>query len=141
MTRYEYKVIPAPQKGEKARGARSTADRFALALAGAMNRLGQDGWEYLRADTLPCEERVGLTGKATHFQHMLVFRRGLPEVDSVKPAPQPPAPMHAPAPSLAQAAALLPDDQPTTIAPMHDAPAPKSASTSLFAAPRANGRA
>lgn len=78
MPSYEYKVIPAPRRGEKAKGARTTADRFAQALSHVMNDLGRDGWEYLRADTLPCEERVGLTGKATAFQNMLVFRRSIP---------------------------------------------------------------
>ena len=77
MQFYEYKVVPAPRKGEKARGARTTPDRFALALTSLMNELGRDGWEYLRADTLPCDERVGLTGSKTSFQSMLVFRRVL----------------------------------------------------------------
>lgn len=78
MTRYEYKVVPAPRRGEKARGARSTEDRFALALATLMNGLGRDGWEYLRADTLPVEERHGLTGRlSTSYQNMLIFRRVL----------------------------------------------------------------
>jgi hypothetical protein len=72
---YEYRVVPAPSRGEKARGVKTTADRFALALTGVMNTLGREGWEYLRADTLPCEERVGLTGSKTSFQHLLVFRR------------------------------------------------------------------
>ncbi len=40
-----------------------------------MNRLGAEGWDYVRADALPCEERVGLTGTKTVFQNMLVFRR------------------------------------------------------------------
>ena len=75
MAAFEYKVIPAPRRGDKARGAKTTADRFAAALSQVMNDLGRDGWEYLRADTLPCEERAGLTGKTTAFQHMLVFRR------------------------------------------------------------------
>jgi hypothetical protein len=75
MPRYEYQVVPAPRRGEKARGAKTTEERFALALTRLMNDLGRDGWEYLRADTLPCEERAGLTGKTTAFQHMLVFRR------------------------------------------------------------------
>ena len=79
MLRFEYKVVPAPRKGEKSRGARTTPDRFALALTTLMNRLGQDGWEYLRADTLPCDERVGLTGSKTTFQSLLVFRRELSE--------------------------------------------------------------
>jgi hypothetical protein len=74
---YEYKVSPAPRRGERARGAKTAADRFAVALARVMNDLGRDGWEYLRADPLPCDERVGLTGKETAVHHMLVFRRTL----------------------------------------------------------------
>lgn len=75
MQHYEYKVVPSPRKGEKARGAKTTPERFALALTTLMNALGQDGWEYLRADVLPCDERVGFTGTKTTFQNMLVFRR------------------------------------------------------------------
>jgi len=75
MKRYEYQVVPAPKKGEKAKGAKTTADRFAVALTALMNKMGMDGWDYIRADTLPCDERVGLTGTKTQFQNMLVFRR------------------------------------------------------------------
>jgi hypothetical protein len=77
MLRFEYKVIPAPKRGEKARGVKTTEDRFALALTLLMNELGADGWEYVRSDALPCEERVGLTGTKTNYQNMLVFRRTL----------------------------------------------------------------
>lgn len=77
MQRYEYKVVPAPRRGEKARGVKTTEDRFALALSGLMNRFGAEGWDYVRADALPCEERVGLTGTKTVYQNMLVFRRAL----------------------------------------------------------------
>jgi hypothetical protein len=75
MQRFEYKVIPAPRRGEKARGVKSTEDRFAYALTQLMNQLGAEGWDYVRADALPCEERVGLTGTKTTFQNVLVFRR------------------------------------------------------------------
>jgi hypothetical protein len=75
MQHFEYKVIPAPRKGEKARGVKTTEDRFAYALTQLMNRLGAEGWDYVRADALPCEERVGLTGSRTTFQNVLVFRR------------------------------------------------------------------
>lgn len=75
MQRFEYKVIPAPKRGEKARGVKTTEDRFALALMTVMNELGADGWDYVRADALPCEERSGLTGTKTTFQNVLVFRR------------------------------------------------------------------
>lgn len=75
MQRFEYKVIPAPRRGEKARGVKTTEDRFAHALTQLMNSLGAEGWDYVRADALPCEERVGLTGSKTTFQNVLVFRR------------------------------------------------------------------
>ncbi len=87
MSAFEYKVIPAPTKGQKAKGARSTADRFAVALEAAMNDLGAQGWDYVRADTLPCEEREGLMGKTTVYQNMLVFRRRLKSAPAMAPEP------------------------------------------------------
>ena len=75
MQRYEYKVVPAPRKAVKVKGVRSTEGRFAHALELVMNDLGADGWEYQRTDTLPCDERQGLTGRSTSFQNVLVFRR------------------------------------------------------------------
>lgn len=80
MPRYEYKVIPAPRRGEKARGVKTTEERFALALTGVMNALGAEGWDYVRADTLPVDERSGLTGTKTSFQNLLVFRREIAEM-------------------------------------------------------------
>ena len=79
MAKFEYKVVPAPKKGLKSKGLKTTEDRFAHAMASTMNELGAEGWEYLRADTLPCEEREGLMGRTTNFQNMLVFRRVLAE--------------------------------------------------------------
>lgn len=98
--KYEYKVVPAPRKGEKARGVKGIEGRFAHALMRVMNEMGAEGWEYQRADTLPCDSRSGLTGKSTSFQNMLVFRRQLeaeieqPEevVDQDPLAAEPPAP-------------------------------------------------
>ena len=88
MQHYEYKVIAAPRRGEKAPGVKSTPDRFAVAMSRLMNVLGAEGWDYLRADTLPVDERVGLTGTRTSFQTMLVFRRGI-EAEVVVEAPEP----------------------------------------------------
>lgn len=85
MPRYEYKVVPAPKKGEKARGVKTPEDRFAHALQSLMNQHGADGWEYFRTDTLPAEERSGFTGRTTVFQNLLVFRRVL-EVEAPRPA-------------------------------------------------------
>jgi hypothetical protein len=99
---YEYKVVPAPARGAKARGLKTTAARFAHALEALMNELGAEGWEYVRADTLPCEERKGLTGTTTTYQNLLVFRRALVAAEEEAPVagllaapapePAPPAP-------------------------------------------------
>jgi hypothetical protein len=75
MPRYEYKVVPAPKKAAKVKGLKGTDQLFAASLSDIMNRMGADGWEYQRSDTLPCEERHGLTGRVTTFQNMLIFCR------------------------------------------------------------------
>lgn len=72
---FEYTVIPAPDRGEKARGAKTATDRFALSMASTLNEMGAEGWEYVRAETLPSEERSGLTGRTTVYHNLLIFRR------------------------------------------------------------------
>jgi len=74
---FEYSVVPAPKKGMKAKGIKTTEDRFAHALQQIMNEKGADGWDYVRTDTLPTEERQGLTGRTTVYQNMMVFKRPL----------------------------------------------------------------
>jgi hypothetical protein len=76
---YEYKVIPAPQRGDKVRGARTTEDRFAQTLTATMNAHARDGWEYVRSETLPSEERAGFTKRRTVYVNLLVFRRSVSE--------------------------------------------------------------
>ena len=82
---HEYTVIPAPARGEKARGARSGAERFAHALTVEINRMAAEGWEYIRAETLPCEERSGLTSRTTVYHNVLVFRRRLAPLAATPP--------------------------------------------------------
>jgi hypothetical protein len=116
MQRFEYKVIPAPKRGEKARGVKTTEDRFAYALTQLMNQLGAEGWDYVRADALPCEERSGLTGTKTTFQNMLVFRR---QIGAASAEDRPATrlllndPMPAPAPRLGPAEAPMPASTPS----------------------------
>ena len=74
---YEYKVVPTPTKGVKAKGVKTPEARFALGVEQAINALAAEGWEYQRADVLPSEERVGLTGSETHWRTLLVFRRAM----------------------------------------------------------------
>lgn len=80
MTAYEYTVLPAPDRGDKAKGAKTPAERFAVALTSELNRMAADGWEYIRAETLPTEERSGLTSRATVYHNVLIFRRAVEEV-------------------------------------------------------------
>lgn len=88
MPRYEYKLIPAPERAVKRKGLKGAAS-FAVTLQDLMNELGAEGWHYLRAETLPQEERSGLASRTTTYRNLLVFQRPLPEEP---PAPPPPTP-------------------------------------------------
>ncbi|MEP1537482.1 MAG: DUF4177 domain-containing protein [Paracoccaceae bacterium] len=109
MTSYEYKVVPAPTKGQKAKGVKTGEDRFALGLQILMNAFASDGWEFQRAETLPSTERAGLTGSTTEWRNVLVFRREVSS--SVNNAIQTEAyPVSAPEPAR-ESEAELSDDQ------------------------------
>ncbi|MBV1903746.1 MAG: DUF4177 domain-containing protein [Marinosulfonomonas sp.] len=84
MPNFEYKVVPAPRKGLRAKGIRGAENKFANALQDVMNTNAADGWDYFRTDTLPCDERQGLTGRSTTYQNMLVFRRALADQQPAK---------------------------------------------------------
>ncbi len=75
MVRFEYKAVPAPMRGTKARGVKTTEDRFALAITETLNEYAGNGWEFVRVETLPCESRRGLTGTQVTDQSVIVFRR------------------------------------------------------------------
>lgn len=72
---FEYTAIPAPTRSEKAKEVKTAADRYALTLTAELNRMATEGWEYLRAEVLPSEERSGLTGRSTTYHNLLIFRR------------------------------------------------------------------
>jgi hypothetical protein len=87
MTTYEYKVVPAPNKGLKAKGVKTPEGRFANSVQSVLNMQGAEGWEYLRSELLPSDERAGLTGSTTNWRNVLVFRRALSSLQAVeKPA-------------------------------------------------------
>ncbi|WP_081625820.1 DUF4177 domain-containing protein [Yoonia vestfoldensis] len=120
---YEYKVVPAPLRGTKAPGVKTNEDRFALSLENAMNELAADGWEYIRADTLPCEQREGLMSKTTVYQNMLVFRRAkvvntAPKMKAQRPVPA--APSVTPPAEKVQKKVVLSDDKPAPDAAAND---------------------
>ncbi len=96
MTIWDYRVTAAPKRGIKVKGAKTGEDRFAAALEEVMNQLGAEGWEYVRSDTLPVEERQGLTGRTTTYQTLLVFRRPRAEPAAVDATPRIQRPVAAP---------------------------------------------
>lgn len=113
MQRYEFKVVPAPRRAEKARAIKTHEERFAFTLATLMNELGAQGWDYVRADALPCDERSGLTGTKTSYHNILVFRRPLPEVAASLSVTQPAVTQPA-APSVKALGAVQETDEGTT---------------------------
>ncbi len=75
MALYEYKCVAAPKKTKSFKGVRSHEDLFAAVIAEVMNDMAAKDWEYLRAESLPCEEKSGLTSRVEAYQSVLVFRR------------------------------------------------------------------
>lgn len=104
MTRFEYTAIPAPSRTEKAKDAKTASDRYAAVLTAELNRMAADGWEYIRADVLPSEERSGLAGRTTVYHNLLIFRKEVEAQASRKNHRQQvkqPAPVVSPEPAAA----------------------------------------
>ncbi|MGF1660388.1 MAG: hypothetical protein ACFCUS_13255 [Rubrimonas sp.] len=73
---FVYKVVPAPRRAKKMRGAKTPAEALAMAFEAVMAEQAQAGWEYLRCDLAPMEVKSGLFGRATEtHQALMVFRR------------------------------------------------------------------
>ena len=85
MQTYEYKVVPAPVKGKKARGVKTPEARFAFGIEEMLNEMAAQGWDFQRAELLPSEERAGLTGTKTTWRNLLVFRRPLAMTGGTRP--------------------------------------------------------
>ncbi len=117
MAHYEYKVIPAPARAEKAKGVKTPEGRFARTIESELNRMGEAGWEYLRAELLPSEERSGLKAAQTKWRTVLIFRRLQGDAADQMQArvlntpPMPPDPVPVMSPALA--AAPLADSDPS----------------------------
>jgi len=74
---YEYKVVPAPLRAAKAKGLKTVADRFASTLAERINAEAAGGWQFVRTETLPCEERKRFGGTRSSTQVVMIFARPL----------------------------------------------------------------
>lgn len=108
MDHFEYTVMPAPDRGSRNKSARTPTERYALALSEAINEMAVEGWEYVRAETLPSDERSGIASRQTLWHHLLIFRRPLAvEVEVLaQPRAAEPQPVK-PAPSVATPATAV----------------------------------
>lgn len=107
---YEYKCIAAPEKARRRRGAKTRTDRVALAIEEILQAECKGGWEYLRADLIPVEEKNGIFSRTQEVHRaILIFRRAVgsqaaaapqPLAATIAPQPVAPAPVQQPAPSV-----------------------------------------
>ncbi len=124
----EYKCVGAPEKGKRKRGAKTRSDRVAHAMEEIIAAEAVDGWEYLRTDLVPVEERSGMFSRS-HEVHraVLIFRRGevaalpgrMPETRIEAPAPEPVKE----APAIAPVAPPATPQEEPRLAPREDNPA------------------
>jgi len=87
MSAYEYKTVAAPRRAGRYRGVAKGPESFARTIEETLSAEAVDGWEFLRAENLPCEEKHGwLSRRETVFHSVLVFRRVREQVRPVAPA-------------------------------------------------------
>jgi len=141
---FEYKTVGGPDRGKRKDGARTVADRVAAAMEDIIRAQATGGWEYLRTDLVPVEERPSLLGRR-RLVHcaVLVFRRPIGGAAAAEPTRAELAARHADifggepkaaeAPRTAPAApSVAPQPAPPAAAPQ---PAPQTAPPQPVAAP------
>jgi len=73
---FEYKCVAAPERAKRIRGARTRTERVAMAMEELINEEAVNGWEYLRTDLVPVEEKPGLLSQSREVHRaVLIFRR------------------------------------------------------------------
>lgn len=93
---YEYKCIAAPERAKRKRGAKTRTERVASAMQEVIATEAVDGWEYMRTDLVPTEEKAGLFSRTQEVHRaVLVFRRAR-MIQAPVYAPQQPQPMPQP---------------------------------------------
>lgn len=73
---YEYKVVAAPEKCRKHKGAKTPGERAARELQELIRSEAVAGWEYYRIDSFPVTERRGALSRPVEaVRAVVVFRR------------------------------------------------------------------
>ncbi|MBF9034845.1 hypothetical protein HKCCE2091_11395 [Rhodobacterales bacterium HKCCE2091] len=89
MSRYEFKVLPSPQRVRKLTGLARGQDKFCATLTDVMTDMGLQGWEFMGAETLPCSgRRLGLF-PTSEEKSILVFRREIGRAPLLAEQPEP----------------------------------------------------
>lgn len=115
MTGYTYKTVAAPRRLKKVKGVKGQDALLAHSVEELIAVEAAQGWEYLRSDTFPVEEKGGMFSKAAVTDRaVLIFRKPI-AVQRAQPAQRQAAPAQ---PVAAQPAA------PQPIAPQAAAPQP-----------------
>jgi len=100
---YEYKCVGGPERGKKAKSAKTRSDRVAVAMEEIIADEATDGWEYLRTDLVPVEEKTSFFSRTQEVHRaVMIFRRAIgPAPRRLFAAPQGAdrAPMADPAPA------------------------------------------
>lgn len=72
---FEYKCVGAPERPKRLRGS-SRSDRVAMAMQEIIDAEAVDGWEYMRTDLVPVEEKPGFFSRTQEVHRaVLIFRR------------------------------------------------------------------
>lgn len=72
---YEYRTVPAPTRGARFKGLRSSDDAFSLTVTEMMNEQAREGWEYIRSDKLTQSRGIWPFRRSAPGRNLLVFRR------------------------------------------------------------------
>ncbi|MEO1724146.1 MAG: hypothetical protein AAFR84_17305 [Pseudomonadota bacterium] len=110
---YQYKLVGAPERGTRRRGTKTGSERVAAAMQEIVAQHAQEGWEFVRTDTLPVNEPRGFFGaRRIVMRAVLVFRRQVRQSPAVResyigegaapPAAPAPAPAAEPLPPRAR---------------------------------------
>lgn len=83
MIRYEYRSVPAPRRENRYPGVESGEAAFARTIEDALNAEAAAGWEFQRAEALPCDVRKGaLRARVEELHTVLIFRRPVQAADA-----------------------------------------------------------
>ena len=75
VTKYEFKVVPAPDQARKLSREEKGEDAVCVTLMETMNALGLEGWDFVRTEKLTMRQPSGIMGSKTIEREMLIFRR------------------------------------------------------------------